>query len=116
MMGVLTNSERCDRLLDALNHRYRRRLLMALAEHNPQPVQRQLEAGFTLESAASLDGDDVASLVEIIHTHLPKLESYGYVSWDEPADQISKGEQFETIEPLLTLLLSHEDELGVSWT
>lgn len=115
MMGELTNAESCDRLLDALNHRYRRRLLMALSEHNPQPIEGHLDAGTMLEPAAGLESDEMTTQIENVHKHLPKLVNYGYISLDETTNQISKGENFEEVEPLLTLLLSHEDELGVTW-
>lgn len=104
-----------DRVIEALGHRYRRRLLAALTEHNPQPVERPLNAETKLESVTGLVTVGKTSDIAIVHTHLPKLETLGYVTWDESEGAISKGPDWDEIEPTIQLLLTHGDELGVEW-
>jgi hypothetical protein len=100
-----------DDALDALAHRQRRRLLLALRESNPQdygPTASQTDGGDDED-----DGLDV--LVEMHHVHLPKLEDYGFIEWDREADEVRKGPRFETVDPLLELLDDHREELPSNW-
>ena len=104
-----------DRAVAALGDRYRRRLLVALLDENPQDDDDlQVE-----ESVLGTEGgDDEASHVlniELVHMHLPKLESLGYITWNQEAGDISKGPNWDEIEPLLRLLRDHADELPDDW-
>lgn len=104
-----------DRAVGALGDRYRRRLLVALLDENPQDDD-DLQAG---ESAfGPEDRDDEANQllnIELVHLHLPKLESLGYITWDQETGNISKGPDWDEIEPLLRLLRDHADELPDDW-
>lgn len=104
-----------DRQLDALGHKYRRRLLLALTEHNPQDDDDAQESAIALD--AIVDGQTDAEIVEIElhHTHLPKLDEYGYIFWDEETGEIATGPQWDEIAPLLELLQTHADELPADW-
>jgi len=98
-----------DELLDALAHIQRRTLLCALLEHNPQddePVEINAN-----ESAS----EELAHLVEMRHVHLPKLEAYGFITWNSDTNEVSKGPNFDEIRPLLELLSDHEDDLPDGW-
>lgn len=98
-----------DDALDALAHVQRRKLLVALLEHNPQddaPVR-------IVESED--EHDTVQRLVKMEHTHLPKLEKYGFIVWDRERNEVSKGPNFAEIRPLLELLDDHGDELPAGW-
>lgn len=58
---------------------------------------------------------EVELLVEMEHVHLPKLVEYDFIERDEAANEVSKGEAFAEIRPLLELLADHEDELPADW-
>ena len=49
------------------------------------------------------------------HVHLPKLERYGFIDWNQDINQVSKGPNFEETRPLLEMLVAHEDELPDGW-
>ena len=96
--------------MDALSDRYRRELLVALLDSNPQ------------------DDDDRDPLnvidppvepevleVELVHKHLPKLEAMGFIEWDTDTGEIAKGPDWDDIEPLLVLIDTHRDELPDDW-
>lgn len=97
-----------DEMLDALADPQRRRLLSALTEHNPQD-----DAPVVVDSGE--EGDAVERLVTMNHVHLPKLVDYGLIEWDEDADEVSKGPNFDEIRPLIELLSDHDDELPADW-
>lgn len=94
--------------LDALGHVQRRKLLCALLDHNPQTDEPTV-------AADDAPDEDLTRLVEMQHVHIPKLEDYGFVSWDPERNEVSKGPNFEEIRPLLLLLVEHEDELPNGW-
>lgn len=98
-----------DVMMEALAHFQRRKLLLALLEHNPQndsPV---------VVTDSDRDGEALDSLVMMNHVHLPKLAEYGFIEWDSEAHEVQKGERFEEIRPLLELLDDHRDELPSDW-
>lgn len=107
-MGFMRNpggQRSFDDALDALAHAQRRKLLVALLEHNPQD-----------DSPVVLsDTDAVERLVTMNHVHLPKLEAYGFIEWHEESHEIVKGPNFDEIRPLLELLVENEDELPADW-
>lgn len=98
-----------DDLLDALGHVQRRKLLRALLVHNPQDDESvEIDADETHK-------EEVNRLIQMQHIHLPKLEEYGFITWDRDTNQVSKGPNFGEIRPLLELLADHEDELPKDW-
>jgi hypothetical protein len=99
-----------DLVLDALSNSYRRQLLVALLEHNPQD-ERDTDP---LDLLPEVEQEDTLE-VELVHSHLPKLEEMGYISWDRPTDEISKGPRWDTIAPLLKLMQDHEEDLPDGW-
>jgi hypothetical protein len=110
-----TEGKRFDRILDALGHAYRRRLLVALLAHNPQDDDDPQHAREALQSAL---GEEVPADVDdatLVHSHLPKLEEYGYIAWDRQEETIAKGPNWEEIRPVLELLRAHSDELPDDW-
>lgn len=54
-------------------------------------------------------------LLELEHNHLPRLTEAGYVEWDRETGELSRGQNFEEIAPILTLLEDHADELPSDW-
>jgi hypothetical protein len=105
-----TNAD-LDAALDALANKYRRRVLVALLEHNPQDDDdRQIPEDVPVESD-ELD----RLLVQMRHCHLPKLAESGFIKWDRETNTIQTGPQFDEIRPLLELLQNHADELPDDW-
>ncbi|MBO4247772.1 ArsR family transcriptional regulator [Halomicrobium sp. IBSBa] len=50
--------------------------------------------------------------ISLHHQHLPLLEQMGYAEWNKDAERVSRGPQFETIQPLVEF---HGDEVG-AWS
>lgn len=100
-------SQSIDNALDALGDVQRRRLLIALLDHNPQDDSPVVVAGG--------DEDAVERLISMEHVHLPKLADYDYIEWDREAHEVSKGENFDEIRPLLELFADHKEELPPGW-
>lgn len=98
-----------DEVMDALADGQRRRLLVALLDHNPQDDSPVVIAN------SDAEGDAVERLVTMDHVHLPKLAEYGFIDWDRQSNEVKKGRNFDEIRPLLELLDEHEDELPPDW-
>lgn len=94
-----------DTQFEALANVHRRRLLVSLLAHNPQAAQ-------SVASNTADTTDDERRKIQIHHVHLPKLEAYGYITWNRDTHQVLKGPQFDEIEPLLTVLLENRDQLS----
>ena len=95
-------------------------MLVSLTVHNPQDAgEGGLDADDLLEFVDDQQGAtdmQEATDIEIFHSHLPKLEHYGYITWDRSSGNISKGPNWDEIEPLIDLLKTHnEGELPVEW-
>lgn len=103
-----SQSRPLDETLHVLSHIQRRSLLVALLDHNPQD-----DSPVAVGSEEAVDS--VERLVEMRHVHLPKLEEYGFITWDRDSNEVSKGPNFEEIRPLLELLDDHESELPDDW-
>ena len=100
-----------DTLLSIMADKYRRRLLLALLEHNPQDDENtQLPADVSLKDA------ELEELqIHMTHKHLPKLAEAGVIEWDQEANVVKKGPAFTEIRPLLELMRDHADELPGDW-
>lgn len=94
-----------DEQFEALAHVERRRLLVALLG-NGSEIEAPFEIGGWRAAAESSE-----SRVELVHNHLPKLEDFGLVRWDEENALVAKGPEFENIEPIVVALDEHRDEL-----
>ncbi|MFP8956161.1 ArsR family transcriptional regulator [Natrialbaceae archaeon A-CW3] len=98
-------------ILEALANKYRRRVLIALLEHNPQDDHDpQIPDDVSIET-----GDLESLMINIRHTHLPKLEEAGFIEWNQEGNTVRKGPQFEEIRPLLELMENNADELPDDW-
>jgi len=96
-----------DEFLDAFSDVQRRKLLIALMDHNPQ---NDLPVVIAEDGVA-----EMSRLVEMRHVHLPKLVDYGFIEWDRDKNEVSKGPKFDEIQPLLELLENHDEELPPGW-
>ncbi|WP_348612718.1 transcriptional regulator [Halobaculum rarum] len=59
--------------------------------------------------------EEFERLTGMKHVHLPKLEEYGFITWNRDTDEVSKGPNFEEIRPLPEMFAAHEDELPDGW-
>ena len=110
MVPITEERPDTDDLFQVLANPYRRRLLVALLDHNPQDDVPITSAGVTME-----DEELERLLLEFRHVHLPKLDEYGFVDWNREHEAVVKGPQFDEIRPLLELLDEHGDELPDDW-
>jgi hypothetical protein len=104
-----------DQALDALRSRERRRLLVALLDHNPQPTDGTVAVSEPFDSVAEVGTDPTHTQASLVHVHLPKLKRMGYITWDREAGQIETGPNWAEIEPLLGLLRNHPEALPDDW-
>ncbi|SHL34476.1 hypothetical protein SAMN05444342_3595 [Haladaptatus paucihalophilus DX253] len=113
--GGIMNAERLsselslDDVLDVLANRYRRRLLLTLIDQNDQDDDTQGPGDVTIE-------DEELNLpkIQMVHTHLPKLEDMGLIEWNRDSNEVKKGPKFEDIRPLLESMRDH-DNLPDGW-
>lgn len=111
MQKLARTPKELDTALDLLADRYRRRLLLALFEHHPQnDDDTQIPAEIPIE-----DNELDQLRIQMIHSHLPKLEDAGVIVWDRAHNTVSKGSQFDGLLPLLQLLSDHADALPDEW-
>jgi hypothetical protein len=100
------DSERLDCVFDALAHKYRRKVLVAVLEQHPQA-----DDDIQIPADVPLEGEDMAACeVAMTHNHLPKLADHGFIDWDRDSNTVRKGPHFEEIRPLLELMCDHADE------
>ncbi len=95
---------------EALANIHRRRLLIALLDHNPQRDRVDVP-GDVHEGEAALE----ILQTEFYHVHLPKLENAGFIRWNQDTNEVMKGPRFDEIRPLLKLMRDHADELPDDW-
>jgi hypothetical protein len=91
-----------DTMMDALGSRERRVVLVSLLAAGSDDRMAFVEE--------RLDGDHVRT--SLYHTHLPRLEEAGYVTYDHDAGTIEMGSNFPQVEPLLRLLWEYVDAGG----
>lgn len=104
-----------DRAMDVLGHRYRRRLLVELHDSTRGSGVQSAEDAVRRRGSASRTDERDRLRIELVHSHVPKLESYGYVGWDEDTGAVSRGPRWAEIRPLVRLLDDHEDGLPDGW-
>ena len=85
-----------DNAFNALADEQRRTLLLDILESNPHDTGLESRTG---ESA--LTDTEQRVQTAMYHTHLPKLEDYGYIEWNKDAHEVVKGPRFEEIRRLL---------------
>lgn len=108
-MGEMTRS-RVDELFGALSNPYRRQLLVALSDHNPQDDDDRDPLNIVAE-----DMEPEVLEIELVHKHLPKLEEMEFIAWNRETNEISKGPRWSEVEPLVTLIDDHQDDLPDGW-
>jgi len=99
-----------DEVFKALSNVHRRRLLVALVEHNPQRDSVVVPEDIDEEEQAL-----EALQTKFYHHHLPYLEDAGFIRWKRDTHEVIKGPKFDEIRPLLELMRDHSDELPDDW-
>ncbi|NHN48105.1 ArsR family transcriptional regulator [Halostella sp. JP-L12] len=98
-----------DIAFDPLAHVQRRKLLVALLEGEPRDEV----------TVVRTDSDGEYSVTErrlpISQEHLSELAEYGFVEWDSETQEVSTGQNFDEISPLLESLTNHGDEPAPDW-
>lgn len=89
----------------ALQNEHRRRLLLALAELEPQDDRVS-----NLSRIHDGESDYERFKTNMYHKHLPMLRARGYVSWDQENHEVSCGPNFDEIEPVLELVREGNEE------
>lgn len=102
-----------DRVFEALANPYRRQLLLAMLESNPQDDD-DIDPLDLLKQDETTD-DVHATQINLEHVHLPKLTDMGFIEWDRESGDLSKGPNWGGIAPLLQLMHDHQDELPDKW-
>ena len=95
-----------DNAFNALADEQRRRLLIDLLESNPQDVG---VGSLTRHQSEPTDGEQQVQ-TRMYHSHLPKLEDYGYIEWNKDTNEVVKGSRFDELRPLLECVRDHADE------
>lgn len=99
-----------DQVFTSLSHPIRRRILTTLAKHYPRT-----EDEFYPPELQPGDKELKSFKNKLHHNHLPHLEDAGFIEWDSESDAITRGPNFEAVEPLITLLNDHQEELPEDW-
>lgn len=105
----MSGTNRLGELLGALADPYRRELLLALMEHNPQDDDDSDPLNI------HADGADAFTQLNISMGHLPKLDAMGIIDWDQDENAIRKGPDWEEFEPLLQLIVENKEQLPEEW-
>lgn len=87
-------STQIDGMMDVLSREARRLVLLMLLEEDAETSIDVIEE--------AIDSERIE--VQLHHTHLPKLEQAGYIEWQPGSDRITRGPNYDEIEPLLRLL------------
>jgi predicted transcriptional regulator len=89
-----------DTFFEILANTYRRQLLFSLLEHD------RLDDDYSPTSADVTSSDDQESQrsIQMIHTHLPKLDDADIIEWNQDNQTVRKGSRFDEIRPLVQML------------
>nr|WP_217694353.1 transcriptional regulator [Haladaptatus litoreus] len=64
---------------------------------------------------ATDDAEVTGFETRLYHIHLPMLDDARIIEWDRDTDVVTRGPAFHEIQPLLTLMDEHRDELPEHW-
>lgn len=99
-----------DNYFEALADIHRRRLLIALLDHNPQRDDVAVP-----EDVHHGEKELEALRIELHHIHLPRLEEAGFIRWNPDTHEVVKGPRFNEIQPLLELMRDRADDPPDNW-
>lgn len=96
------------RLLSALEYVERRQILTALAR-TTEPVAVPIDTGaFDVDRSPGSESVATEIRLDILNYHLPELAEYGYVTFDEGEQIVTRGPRFAEIRPFLGLSNGHD--------
>lgn len=118
-MNDTQRSVSTDVALQLLADHHRRTILQIVREGDQKPVPlsvliSQLTDADATSTHHSIDPES-ETLVALAHNHLPKLDDHGVVEFDQTANTVAPGPEFDAVEPLLRLLETHADELPTGY-
>lgn len=107
-------------IFDLLAADHRRRVLGLLYETDsiqiPDDLQQRGSVGESLSEGGltfqkqRIDGSSSRELeIQLTHNHLPKLANEEYIEWDPDTGTVSRGREFDEIEPVVGMLLANAD-------
>jgi hypothetical protein len=96
-------------VFEALSHPHRRHILLALTDDSSAAV---IQDPFDI---VITDVDPDILVIQLYHNHLPKLDDFGFIDWDQGSETVTRGDRFGDIEPLLELLNQHKEILPYEW-
>jgi hypothetical protein len=100
-------------MFDAIRDPARRRILLAISDHNPREITEFTKSKFAPVNGGEADPEQLE--LQLHHSHLPRLAEKGYIDWNPEAQTIRRGPNFDDIAPLLKLMDDHADELPADW-
>lgn len=100
-----------DEMLLALADVHRRRLLVALLDHD----ERAEDDTRVPEDVHTGESDLERLRILLFHVHLPKLDDAGFVRWERATGTVESGPRLEEIRPFLELMDEKAGELPVDW-
>jgi hypothetical protein len=106
---VGTGAVSFDDIVDALANIQRRMVLVRLLRNNPHGDRK-----ITVTDSSSGEAT-VERPVAMHHTHLPRLVDHGFITWDEEANEVARGPNFDEIRPVLELLDEHRGKIPDDW-
>lgn len=104
-----TEADELGELFEVLSHPHRRQVLTKLAAHDDRE-RDEFEIG-------ELRGDDVHDdvTISLVHNHLPRLADSGFIAFGRERRVVTRGHRFHEIEPLIDIIVAHQDELPANW-
>lgn len=107
-------------LFELLTAKPRRRVLVALCDVDsvriPEGLTRRSAARST-SSPASRSPDEHSTDevsrddLQMYHNHLPKLQAAGVIEWDRDGGTVTRGTEFDAIEPAVRLFATNQHVL-----
>lgn len=109
---------RLSTILGLLAHETRRRVLLALCDAATLQVPEALHVRGEVQTEQSREdplpksdpedeGYSVPFEIGLYHIHLPKLADRGIIEWDRLSQTVSRGPNFEAVEPVVRLLAAN---------
>ncbi|WP_254271850.1 DUF7344 domain-containing protein [Haloarcula marina] len=105
-------------LFELLASTRRRQALVLLCDSPeiavPEGFQTRTEAieePVTADSGPVLPSDRSDPVIELYHSHLPKLDAADLVDWDRQRGVVSRGPAFGEVRPVVELLAENAHEL-----
>jgi len=97
-------------LFEILSHEYRRYVLWVLAD-----LDRRPDESVDTTRVLRCEGEPDILRIELVHNHLPQLDDYGFVDWDQETETLRRGPRFDEVKPFIDLMNENRDEIPQNW-